>query len=62
MDQRRSHHVVVVHAWTDGSHDIEPEPVDVFEVLGTERGRMRPEVIGRRAAAGMMDDQTDVDG
>ena len=62
MDQRRAHHVVVVHAWTDGSDDIEPEPVDVFEVFGTERGRMRAEVIGGRAAARMMDDQADVDG
>ena len=62
MRQRGAHDVVVVHVRTDGPDDVEPEPVNVFEVFGRERGRVRAEVIGGGAAARVMDDQPDVDG
>ena len=59
--QRRAHHIVVVHARTNGPDDVEPEPVDVFEVFGAERGRVRAQVIRGGGAAGVIDDQADVD-
>ena len=58
--QRCAHHIVVVHARTNGADDVEPEPVDLFEVFGAERGRMRAQVIRGRRAAGVIDDEANV--
>ncbi len=59
--QRRAHHIVMVHARTNGPDDVEPEPVDVFEVLGAESGRVRAQVIRGGGAARVIDDEADVD-
>ena len=52
----------MVHAGTNGSDHVEPEPVDMFEIFRTERRRVRSEVKRGRRAARMVDDQPDVCG
>ena len=45
----------------DGFRDVEPEAVNLIEIGGRERRRMRAEVIRVGAPAAMVDDQPDVE-
>ena len=52
----------MMHVGPDGFGDIEPEPVNLIEVLSLELGRVRAELIRGDAAARVVDDEPQIAG